>query len=93
LDKAEQQELIKLALDGINYLRTLRHSNSEFPAWRYRVTQLLDRVYGENSAEYRRFVNAPGKSFIVRTQTAMTEEYLRKLDCYETALRSLIYEA
>jgi hypothetical protein len=58
-----------------------------------RVTQLLKQAYGEDSPEYRRFVNAPGKSFIVRTETGMTEEYLRKLDCYETALKSLVYEA
>jgi hypothetical protein len=90
LDKAEQQDLIKLSIDGINYLRTLRHNNSEFPAWRHRVSQLLDRIYGDNSVEYRRFINAPGKSFVVRTETAMIEEYLRKLECYEAALKTLI---
>jgi len=92
LDKAEQNQLIKLSIDGINFLRTLRYTNGEFPAWRNRVTELLKQAYGENSTEYRRFINAPGKSFIVRTETGMTEEYLRKLDCYETALKSLVVE-
>ncbi len=93
MDKAEQIQLIKISIDGINFLRTLHHTNGEFPAWKNRVTELLKQSYGEGSVEYKRFVNAPGKAFIVRTETGMTEEYLRKLDCYETALKSLVYEA
>lgn len=93
VDKAEQAQLIRLSIDGINFLRTLHYTNGEFPAWMKRVTELLKQAFGEDSAEYRRFVNAPGKAFIVRTETGMTEEYLRKLDCYETALKSLVYEA
>ena len=92
MDKQEQTDLIKLSIDGINFLRTLHYRNGEFPSWMNRVKELLIKVYGENSTEYKRFINAPGKSFIVRTETGMTEEYLRKLDCYETALKSLIYE-
>lgn len=92
MDKQELTGLIKLSIDGINFLRTLHYGNSEFPAWMNRVKELLTKVYGENSTEYKRFINAPGKSFIVRTETGMTEEYFRKLDCYETALKSLIDE-
>jgi hypothetical protein len=90
VDKTEQVDLIKLAIDGINFLRTLHFANGEFPAWKNRVAQLLQQAYGENSTEYRRFINAPGKSFIVRTETGQFEEYSRKLDCYESALKSLI---
>ncbi len=90
LDKTEQTDLIKLAIDGVNFLRTLHFANGEFPAWRNRVTQLLRQAYGENSTEYRRFINAPGKAFIVRTETGQAEEYFRKLDCYESALKSLV---
>jgi hypothetical protein len=92
LDKQEQVGLIRLSIDGINYLRTLPFHSPEFPAWRERVTQVLERIYGKDSAEYRRFVNAPGKAFIIRTETAQIEEYHRKLDCYESALKSLIGE-
>jgi hypothetical protein len=92
LDKEEQVKLITMSIDGVNFLRTLNFRNTEFPAWMARVKELLQKAYGEDSMEYRRFMNAPGKSFIVRTDTGMTEEYLRKLDCYETALKSLIYE-
>jgi hypothetical protein len=89
LDKQQQVELIRLSIDGIRYLRTLPFHNSEFPAWRERVVQLLDKLYGKESVEYRRFINAPGKSFVVRTQTGQIEEYHRKLDCYESALKTL----
>jgi hypothetical protein len=92
MDKKEQTDLIRLSIDGINFLRTLHYSNHEFPSWRTRVTALLAKLYGEDSVEYRRFINAPGKAFIIRTENGMTEEYRRKLDCYETALKSLIDE-
>jgi len=92
VDKKEQNDLIKLAIDGINFLRTQHFRNAEFPAWMQRVTQMLEQIYGKDSAEYKRFMNAPGKAFIVRTETGLTEEYLRKLDCYEMALKSLIVE-
>ncbi|OGO38424.1 MAG: hypothetical protein A2147_10850 [Chloroflexi bacterium RBG_16_57_8] len=92
MDKQEQVGIIKLSIDGINYLRTLPFHNGEFPAWRERVTQLMGKIYGKDSTEYRRFVNAPGKSFVIRTETGQIEEYHRKLDCYESALKSLIGE-
>jgi hypothetical protein len=92
MDKQEQTDLIKLSIDGINFLRTLHYGNNEFPAWKNRVTELLIKIYGGDSVEYRRFINAPGKAFIFRTEKGMTEEYFRKLDCYESALKSLIDE-
>ena len=92
MDKQEQNDLLKLAIDGINFLRTQHFRNPEFPAWMGKVTQMLENIYGKDSVEYKRFINAPGKAFIVRTETGLTEEYLRKLDCYETALKSLIVE-
>jgi hypothetical protein len=90
MDEEQRVKLINISIDGINYLRTLRYHNTEFPAWLERVKELLEKVYGESSAEYRRFINAPGKSFIIRTEIGMTEEYRRKLDCYESALKSLV---
>jgi hypothetical protein len=92
LDKEELKDLVKLSITGINALRTMHYSNPEFKSWIKRVKELLVKAYGEDSAEYRRFINAPGKFFVVRTETGMTEEYLRKLDCYENALNSLISE-
>jgi hypothetical protein len=84
--------MIKLSITGIDILRTMHYSNPEFKAWMKRVKELLIKAYGEDSSEYRHFINAPGKSFIVHTETGMTEEYLRKLDCYESALNSLLIE-
>jgi hypothetical protein len=92
LDKKELTDLIRLSITGIDVLRTMHYSNPEFKSWMNRVKELLIKAYGENSTEYRHFINAPGKSFIVRTETGMTEEYLRKLDCYESALKSFIGE-
>ena len=92
MDKEEQVGVIRLSIDGINYLRTLPFHNREFPAWRERVTQLLEKIYGKDSAEQRRFVNAPGKAFVVRTEQGQRDEYHRKLDCYESVLKGLIGE-
>lgn len=92
MDKEEQVKLIKLAIDSINFLRTQHYMNREFPAWRIRVGELLQKIYGDESREYRRFANAPGKSFVIRTETALKQEYQRKLDCYEAALETLIEE-
>jgi len=90
LDKAQQMEQLKQAVDEISHLRTLHFRNGEFSAWRDKVCQILESAYGKESLEYKRFVNAPGKAFIVRTEMGQTEEYHRRLDCYESALKSLI---
>ncbi len=90
MDKAKQVELLKQALDEIPYLRGLPYRNGEFTVWQNKVCRLLESVYGQESAEYRRFVNAPGTVFIVRTETGQEQEYQRQLDCYEEAFKSLI---
>ena len=90
MDKAKQVELLKQTLDEIPYLRALHFRNGEFTAWKNKVGKMLESDYGKESAEYRRFVNAPGKAFIVRTETGQEQEYHRCLDCYEEALKSLV---
>lgn len=90
MDKGKQVEVVKQALEGIYHLRTLHYSNGEFTAWQNRVLQTLDSAYGKESAESRRFVNAPGKAFLVRTETGQAEEYNRRLDCYEEVLKALL---
>jgi antitoxin component HigA of HigAB toxin-antitoxin module len=83
-------EQLKQAVEEVNYLRTLHFRNGEFTAWKDRVCQMLESAYGKESLEYKRFINAPGKAFIVRTEMGQTEEYHQRLDCYEAALKSLI---
>ncbi len=90
MDKAKQVELLKQALDEIPYLRPLHFRNGEFTAWKNKVCQILESDYGKESAEYRRFVNAPGKAFIIRTELGQTQEYYRQLECYEEAIKSLM---
>ena len=90
MDKAKQVEVVKQALEGIYHLRSLHYSTGEFSPWQNRVLQALDSAYGKDSAESRRFVNAPGKSFIVRTETGQRDDYDRRLDCYEEVLKSLL---
>ena len=90
MDKAKQVELLKQKLDEIPYLRALHFKNGEFAAWKNKVCQMLESDYGKESAQYQRFVNAPGKAFIIRTELGQEQEYGRQLDCYEEVLKSLI---
>ncbi len=91
MDKAKQLELLKQRLDEIPHLRGLHFRNGEFTAWKNKVCQILESGYSKDSAEYRRFVNAPGKAFVVGTETGRTQEYYRQLECYEDALKSLLF--
>jgi hypothetical protein len=93
LDKLKTLDLLQQSVDEVPRLRTLRFHDGEFTAWRDKVLRTLKSAYSEESAEYRRFLNAPGKSFIVRTETGQQEEYARRLECYETALKALLFEA
>jgi hypothetical protein len=93
LDKLKTLDLLKQSVDEVPRIRTLPFHNGDFTAWRDKVLRILKSAYSEESAEYRWFLNAPGKSFIVRTETGQQEEYTRRLDCYETALKALLFEA
>ncbi len=90
MDKAKQVEQLKEAMEEIYHLRTLHYKNGEFAAWKDRVSKMLGAAYGNESTECHRFINAPGKAFIVRTETGQEQEYQRQLDCYEEAFKSLI---
>ncbi len=90
MDKAKQVELLKQALDEISHLRALHFRNGEFTVWKNKVCQILESDYGKESAEHRRFINAPGKAFLIRTELGQEQEYQRQLDCYDEALKSLI---
>lgn len=90
MDKAQQMAQLKQAVEEVNYLRTLHFRNDEFNAWKDRVCRILESAYGKESLEYKRFVNAPGTTFITRTEVGQQEDYHFRLDCYEAALKSLI---
>ena len=90
MDKAKQEELVKQALKEIPYLRGLHHSNGEFKKWKNNALRMLESAYGPESKEYRRFANATGTHFVVRTESGLEQDYLWQLECYEDALKSLV---
>ncbi|MBI4180418.1 MAG: hypothetical protein HY528_00625 [Chloroflexi bacterium] len=90
MDKEKPVAEIKQALDEILDLRRLNYKNSQLTAWLNKVSRTMEAAYGKDSAEYRRFVNAPGKAFIIRTELGQEQEYHRQLDSYEEVLKSLI---
>ena len=74
-------------------LRKQNHATAEFPRWRDKVLRTLQDIYGRESSQYSRFENAPGKSFKVNTELGMQQDYVFKLDCYESSLKTLIQRA
>ncbi len=93
MNKPEVIALLKSALAEVLELRTLNHTNGQFTHWRDGVLRMLEKAYGPDSAQYRRFAEAPGKSFIVNTDLGLQQDYEFKLDCYESALKTLIDRA
>ena len=82
--------LVKQALEQIPHLQQLSHRNGEFKGWVDRVTASLKAEYGAESSEVRRFTNAPGRAFVVGTETGKEQEYQRQLENYEDVLRALL---
>lgn len=82
--------ILKDALKEMPELRKLRYNNRQLEMWKEKVGRMIESVYGNGSAEYRRFMNAPGKAFVVRTEMGEQQEYHRQLDCYEEVLKALI---
>ena len=82
--------LLKQALAKVRYLQTLPYRHTEYKGWLDRVTASLKAEYGEESSEFRRFVNAPGRAFVVGTETGKAQEYQRQLESYEEVLNALL---
>ncbi len=89
MDKQEIVNQLKKHLVEVPELRKLNHANGEFPRWRDRVLKTLRDIYGRESSQYNRFENAPGKSFKVNTELGQQQDYGFKLDCHESALKTL----
>jgi len=82
--------LVKQALEQIPHLQSLPYRNGEFKAWVDRVTASLKAEYGAESGEVRRFVNAPGRAFVIGTETGKEQEYQRQVESYEEVLKALL---
>lgn len=81
---------IREALELIPHLQSLPYRNGGFKGWLDRTAAMLKTEFGAESAEVWRFVNAPGKAFVVGTETGKEQEYQRQLEAYEEVLRSLV---
>jgi hypothetical protein len=87
---SKRETLVKQALEQVPHLLSLPYRNGEFKGWLDRTTNMLKTEYGAESAEVWRFTNAPGKAFIVGTETGREQEYQRQLEAYEEVLKSLV---
>ena len=93
MNKQEIVAQLNKHLAEVSEIRKLNHANGEFTRWRDSVLKTLQDTYGRESSQYGRFENAPGKSFIVKTELGLQQDYGFKLDCYESSLKTLIQRA
>lgn len=82
--------LLRNALDEVTHLRTLNLGNQEFELWLNKVLDILEMAFGKGSTEYERFVRAVRAFLPTYTKAERQKEYNRRLDEYETALKSII---
>ena len=87
---SKRETMLKQALEQLRYLQTLPYRNTEYKGWLDRTTASMKTEYGEASGEVRRFVNAPGRAFVVGTETGKAQEYQRQLESYEEVLNALL---
>lgn len=92
IDKGKAIALLREAEGEIPHLRTLHLGNQEFNLWFYKVLDILEVASGRNSPEYVRFARAMTVSFPTYTEAEQQKEYNRRLDEYETALKSIIHK-
>ena len=87
---SKRETVLKQALEQVPHLQGLPYRNTEFKGWVERTTAALKTEYGAESGEVRRFVNAPGKAFVVGTETGKEQEYQRQVESYEEVLKALL---
>ncbi|MBA7676059.1 hypothetical protein ES703_84299 [subsurface metagenome] len=90
MNKNRAVELLKQALSEVPHLRTLHLGNKEFDLWRNKVSDIVEVAFGKSATEYERFVRAVRVDFPTYTEAERQKEYNRRLDEYETALKSII---
>ena len=93
MNKQELLGQLKKALAEVPELRKQNYSNGQLTQWRDGVLHALQESYGLDSSQYLRFEKAPGKSFIVNTELGKQQDYEFRIDCYESALKTLIDRA
>ncbi len=86
----KRETLLRRGLEQIEELKRQSYHNKEYKAWLESFTASLRAEFGAESGEVRRFVNAPGRAFVVGTETGKEEEYQRQLECYEEVLKGMV---
>ena len=87
---SKRDTLLRQTLEQVAYLKTLPYRNNEYRPWLDRTLASLKAEYGAESSEVRRFTNAPGRAFVVGTETGKMDEYQRQLESYEEVLKALL---
>ncbi len=91
MEKNKAIELLKQALDEIPKLRKLHYNNQEFKLWQKSVDTIIK--CGLASDDYENFDFVQDKYFpdeLAIDQLSLEENYLLKLNDYETVLKSII---
>ncbi len=86
----KRENLLRRGLEQIEELKRQSYHNKEYRAWLESFIGSLKLEYGENAREVSRFVAAPGKAFVVGTETGKEQEYQRQLESYEDVVKSLL---
>jgi uncharacterized protein (TIGR02391 family) len=89
MDKSKAIELLKEALAEIPHLRELHYDNQEFELWYDKVQNVTKAALDSDDA--RRFASyGPIHLRGMFSENVYQEDYLKKLEDYETALKSII---
>jgi len=91
MDKYKALELLKQALTEIPHLRELHYDNQEFKLWRDKVQNIIKAALDSDDHKDFDFVQAryfPDELGI--DHLSLEENYLPKLNDYETAIKSII---
>jgi len=88
MNREKAIELLKHALTEIPTLRKLRHDNQEFELWRDRVRTVIKTAL--DSEDDKRFVSYRPIHLRGHSDDVYQEDYLKDLENYETALKSII---
>lgn len=90
MDLSKTLELLKDALDEVPSLQKLRYDNGMWDLWYYKVIDILKAGFGQDSDEYKRFVESWQPKRRVGTPFELQRWYTQKVIKRAAALLSVI---
>lgn len=90
MDLSKTLELLKDALDEVPSLQKLRYDNGMWDLWYYKVIDILKAGFGQDSDEYKRFVESWQPKRRVETPFELQRWYTQKVIKRAAALLSVI---